>query len=40
MARRSRLMSEIEEKHQRPLELLLPEKLTELGLTATAEELG
>ena len=40
MARRTKLMQQVEEKYQRPLERLLPEKVNELGLSATAEELG
>ena len=39
MARRTKLMKAVEEKYQRPLERLLPEKVNELGLSATAEEL-
>jgi hypothetical protein len=33
-------MREVEEKYQRPLEGLVPEKVNELGLSATASELG
>ena len=40
MARKTRLMKEVEEKYQRPLERLVPEKVNELGLSATASELG
>ncbi len=40
MARKTRLMREVEEKYQRPLERLVPEKVNELGLSATALELG
>jgi hypothetical protein len=40
MARRTKLMQLVETKYQRPLERLLPEKVNELGLSATAEELG
>ena len=40
MARKTRLMREVEDKYQRPLERLLPEKVNELGLSATASELG
>ena len=40
MARRTKLMQHVETKYQRPLERLLPEKVNELGLSATAEELG
>ena len=40
MARKTRLMKEVEDKYQRPLERLVPEKVNELGLSATASELG
>ena len=40
MARRTKLMKAVEDKYQRPLERLLPEKVNELGLSATAEELN
>jgi hypothetical protein len=40
VARKTRLMREVEDKYQRPLERLLPEKVNELGLSATASELG
>ncbi len=40
MARKTRLMREVEDKYQRPLERLVPEKVNELGLSATASELG
>ncbi|MYC37056.1 MAG: hypothetical protein F4X66_09115 [Chloroflexi bacterium] len=40
MARKTKLMQRVEKEHQRPLERLLPEKVNELGLSATAEELG
>jgi hypothetical protein len=33
-------MQRVEREHQRPLERLLPEKVNEIGLSATAEELG
>ena len=33
-------MQRVETEHQRPLERLLPEKVNEIGLSATAEELG
>jgi hypothetical protein len=33
-------MQRVERDHQRPLERLLPEKVNEIGLSATAEELG
>ena len=40
MARRSRLMREVEERYSRPLERLLPELVNEQGLSGAAEELG
>lgn len=40
MARKTRLMREVEEKYQRPLENLVPEKVNDMGLSATATELG
>lgn len=40
MARKTRLMLQVEEKYGRPLERLLPELVNEKGLSATAEELG
>ena len=40
MARKTKLMQRVEKEHQRPLEHLLPEKVNEIGLSATAEELG
>ena len=40
MARKTKLMQRVEKEHQRPLERLLPEKVNEVGLSATAEELG
>jgi hypothetical protein len=33
-------MQRVEKEFQRPLERLLPEKVNEVGLSATAEELG
>ncbi|MBI4234356.1 MAG: hypothetical protein HY686_07945 [Chloroflexi bacterium] len=39
MARKTRLMVQVEEKYGRPLERLLPELVNERGLSATAEEL-
>ncbi|MBI4336417.1 MAG: hypothetical protein HY683_01110 [Chloroflexi bacterium] len=39
MARKTKLMLRVEEKHGRPLEKLLPELVNERGLSATAEEL-
>ena len=40
MARMTKLMQRVEKEFQRPLERLLPEKVNEVGLSATAEELG
>jgi len=40
MARKTNLMQRVEREHQRPLERLLPEMVNEIGLSATAEELG
>ncbi len=39
MARKTRLMREVEERFHQPLERLLPEKINENGLSATAAEL-
>ena len=40
MARKTELMQRVEKEFQRPLERLLPEKVNEIGLSSTAEELG
>ena len=40
MARKTKLMLRVEKEFQRPLERLLPEKVNEVGLSATADELG
>ena len=40
MARKTKLMQRVEKEFSRPLEALLPEKVNEVGLSATAEELG
>ena len=40
MARKTKLMQRVEKEFSRPLENLLPEKDNEVGLSATAEELG
>ena len=40
MARKTKLMQRVERDHPRPLERLLPEMVNEVGLSATAEELG
>lgn len=40
MARRTRLMRQVEERYHRPLEKLLPELYNEMGLPTMAKELG
>ncbi len=40
MARKTKLMQRVEREHQRPLERLLTEMVNELGLSATADNLG
>ena len=40
MARKTKLMQRVEKEFSRPLERLLPEKVNEVGLSATAEEVG
>ena len=40
MARKTKLMQRVGKEFQRPLERLLPEKVNEVGLSATADELG
>lgn len=40
MVRKTRLMHEVEEKHGRALERLLPEMVNEFGLSDTAARLG
>ena len=40
MARKTKPMQRVEKEFSRPLERLLPEKVNEVGLSATAEELG
>jgi hypothetical protein len=40
MARKTKMMVQVEELFQRPLERLLPEMINEKGLSATAAELG
>ncbi len=40
MARKTKLMTRVEDKYQRSLERLLPEMVNQNGLTATAQELG
>jgi G:T-mismatch repair DNA endonuclease (very short patch repair protein) len=39
MARRTRLMQQVEDRHQQPLERLLPEMINEQGLSSTAQAL-
>ena len=40
MVRKTKLMRQVEERYQRPLEKLLPELYNEKGLPAMADELG
>ena len=40
MRRKTKKMIAVEEKFQQPLEKMLPQMVTEYGLTATADELG
>ena len=40
MARKTKLMLRVEKDSGRPLEELLPERVNDIGLSATAEELG
>ena len=40
MARKTKLMLRVEKDHGRQLEELLPERVNEVGLSATAEELN
>ena len=40
MRRKTKKMIAVEEQFQQTLEKMLPEKVTEYGLTATADELG
>lgn len=40
MTRKTRKMSAVEEQFHQPLEKILPELVTEKGLSATAEQLG
>ena len=39
MARKTKLMLRVEKKHGQPLEQLLPERVNDVGLSATADEL-
>ena len=40
MARKTKKMSAVEAKFHQPLERILPDMVTEQGLSATADELG
>ena len=40
MARKTKLMLRVEKQNGRSLEELLPERVNDVGLSATAEELG
>lgn len=40
MRRKTKKMVAVEEKFQQPLEKMLPQMVTDYGLTATADELG
>ena len=40
MVRKTKLMLKIEKQFQRPLDKLLPERVNEIGLSQTADELG
>ncbi len=40
MARRTKLMQQVEERYSRPLDRLLPAMVNEYGLSATADRLG
>ncbi|MBG95007.1 MAG: hypothetical protein CL793_07115 [Chloroflexi bacterium] len=40
MTKKTKLMTKVEERFQRPLESLLPEMVNELGLSAAADKLG
>lgn len=40
MTRKTRKMAAVEEKFHQPLEKILPEMVTDQGLSATAEHLG
>ena len=40
MARKTKMMAAVEEVLHQPLEKVLPEMVTEQGLSATADELG
>jgi len=40
MVRKTKLMLKVEKNFQRPLDKLLPERVNEIGLSQTADELG
>lgn len=40
MSRKSKLMRSVEERYNRPLEVLLPEMYNQMGLPAMADEMG
>ena len=40
MVRKTKLMVKVEKQFQRPLDKLLPERVNEIGLSQTADELG
>jgi hypothetical protein len=40
MNRKTKKMAAVEERYQQPLEKMLPQLVTEHGLSATAEQLG
>ncbi len=40
MQRKSKLMRQVEQRYNRPLEQLLPEMYNQMGLPAMAEEMG
>ena len=40
MARKTKKMAKVEEQFHQPLEKILPEMVTEQGLSATADQLG
>ena len=40
LRKKTKMMADVEERFQRPLEEILPPLVTEQGLSATAEEIG
>ena len=40
MVRKTKLMLKVEKQFQRPLDKLLPERVNEIGLSQSADELG